>query len=309
MPSRMRSPLRWISVENCFRSASDSRCRTSAIFARISSFAFWRLAGRMKNPSAATTEARTIPVTSAAAVVAANVTMAPRPSAVAPAAAAAATALRALSASCCASRLLVVRVDDPLRLAADGVDQARAVVVKLAGVFADDPVLVLPPALGEMRGDRLPLPQVRGHQPVDQLPDLPLDLLRRVGDDLLLEPLLDRGCGSADPSRGRCGSSRRSSPARAAPSRAGSCRCRPCGTRSRASGPPGRPPAAARPLRASRSRPSAAPSRSRTIVRMPLGERGADAERVQQLEVDAAGRVERRRDVALERLEAARRPG
>ena len=226
MLSRMRSPLRWISVENCFRSASDSRFRTSAIFSRISFFAFWRLAGRMKNPSAATTEASTIPVKSAVAVEAAKVTTVPRPSAVAPAAAAAATALRALSASSCASRLLVVPIDHPLRLAADGVDHARAVVVKLSGVFADDPIAVLAAALGEMRGDRLPLPEVRGHQPVDQLADLALDLLRRIGDDLLLEALLDRGCGSADPSPGRCGSCRRNSPARAAPSRAGSCRYR-----------------------------------------------------------------------------------
>ena len=104
MLSRMRSPLRWISCANCFRSASDSRWRTSAIFWRISSFAFCRFAGRMKKPIAATTDARTMPVTSAAAVVAAIVTIVPSPSAPAPAAAAAATALRALSASCCASR-------------------------------------------------------------------------------------------------------------------------------------------------------------------------------------------------------------
>ena len=38
---------------------------------------------------------------------------------------------------------------------------------------------------------RLPLPQVHVDQPVHQLADLPFDLLRRVGDDLLLEALLD----------------------------------------------------------------------------------------------------------------------
>ena len=40
-----------------------------------------------------------------------------------------------------------------------------------------------------------------------------------------------------------------------------------------------------------------------------LGERRADAERVEQLEMHARGRVERRADVRLERLEAAGRPG
>ena len=38
--------------------------------------------------------------------------------------------------------------------------------------------------------DALPLPQVGVDQPVHQLADLALDLLRRVGDDLVLEPLL-----------------------------------------------------------------------------------------------------------------------
>ena len=41
---------------------------------------------------------------------------------------------------------------------------------------------------------------------------------------------------------------------------------------------------------------------------MPLGERRRDAERVEQLQLDASGRIERVRDVALERLEPARRP-
>ena len=65
--------------------------------------------------------------------------------------------------------------------------------MKLSRVFADDLVAILPPALGEVRGYRLPLPKVRGDQPVDQLADLALDLLRRVGNDLLLESLLDAG--------------------------------------------------------------------------------------------------------------------
>ena len=40
-----------------------------------------------------------------------------------------------------------------------------------------------------------------------------------------------------------------------------------------------------------------------------LAERGADPERIEQLEMDPPRRVERWRDVALERLEAAGRPG
>ena len=60
----------------------------------------------MKNPMAPTTLAITRPVMSAAAVLAAIVTIAPRPRAPTPVAAAAATALRALSASARASARL-----------------------------------------------------------------------------------------------------------------------------------------------------------------------------------------------------------
>ena len=42
---------------------------------------------------------------------------------------------------------------------------------------------------------------------------------------------------------------------------------------------------------------------------MPLGQRRADAERVQQLQLHPPGRVERGGDVVLERLEAAAAPG
>ena len=82
----------------------DSRARTSAIFSRIAALALFRFAGMTKKPSAATTLARMIPVTSAAAVLAATVISVPSPSAPAPAAAAVATALRAPSASWLASR-------------------------------------------------------------------------------------------------------------------------------------------------------------------------------------------------------------
>ena len=56
--------------------------------------------------------------------------------------------------------------------------------------LADDPVAVFAPAIGEMAGDALPLPEIGVDQPVHQLADFPFDLLRRVGDDLLLESLL-----------------------------------------------------------------------------------------------------------------------
>ena len=107
-------------------------------------------------------------------------------------AAAAATAFRAPSAS--SLRLLAAGRRSRRRAATRGrpTSMSRvAIVVEAARVVvADDAVAVLAAALGEVLGDGLPLPQVRVDQPVDQLADLALDLLRRVGDDLLLEPLL-----------------------------------------------------------------------------------------------------------------------
>ena len=49
---------------------------------------------------------------------------------------------------------------------------------------------MLAAALREVRRDLLPLPEVGVDEPVDQLAHLPLDLARRVGDDLALEALL-----------------------------------------------------------------------------------------------------------------------
>ena len=190
MLSRIRSPLLPISFVNCAWSASDSRWRTSPIFLPHFFLRLSRFAGRMKNPSAAMTDAMMIPVTSAAAVVAAIVTIAPRPTAPALTAAAAATALRASSASSRASLPRSNESIDLLRLATHRLDQPRAVVVKTAGVVADDAILVLTAPFGQMLRHVLPLPQVRIDQPVHQLADLALDLLRRVGDDLLLEALL-----------------------------------------------------------------------------------------------------------------------
>ena len=74
----------------CDREAREAR----SIFSCISAFALRRRAGITRKPSAATTLAMRMPVTSAAAVDAAMVTSVPRPSAAPPAAAAVVTAAR-----------------------------------------------------------------------------------------------------------------------------------------------------------------------------------------------------------------------
>ena len=134
-----------------------------------------------------------MPVMSAAAVVAATETSVPRPSALSPDRGGCrnrvARTVRQLA------RLLppIVGIHHALGFAADRVDQSRSVVVELAGlVVANDAIAVLAPALGEMAGHALPLPQIGIHQPVHELANFLLDLLRRVGYDLLLESLLDR---------------------------------------------------------------------------------------------------------------------
>ena len=70
---------------------------------------------------------------------------------------------------------------------------ATAIVVEpraAAVVLADDPPAVSGAGAPQVTGHGLPLLEVLAHQPVDQLADFALDLLRRVGDDLLLEALL-----------------------------------------------------------------------------------------------------------------------
>ena len=57
-------------------------------------------------------------------------------------------------------------------------------------LLADDPIPVLTPALRQVVGDGLPLPELGIHEPVDQLSDLPFDLLRGIANNLRLEPLL-----------------------------------------------------------------------------------------------------------------------
>ena len=118
-------------------------------------------------------------MTSAAAVVAASVTMAPRPSAPAPMAAAAATALRAPFGQRRGLPLPIEAVHHALRLPADRLDQARALDVEGGDLgVADDALTVLLTALGQVRRDLLPLPEVGVHHPVDQLRHEALDLAR-----------------------------------------------------------------------------------------------------------------------------------
>ena len=50
-------------------------------------------------------------------------------------------------------------------------------------------VLAMP--LGKFSGDRLPLPKILVDKPVDQFRDAPLDLSGGIGNDLVLEFLLD----------------------------------------------------------------------------------------------------------------------
>ena len=105
----------------------------------------------MKKPIAASTDARMMPVTSAAAVVAAIVD----DRAEAERAGADGRGRRHGVARAVGELLrlapAIVGVDDLLRLAADRVDQARAVVVEpRPALLADDPILVLAAALGEV---------------------------------------------------------------------------------------------------------------------------------------------------------------
>ena len=143
------------------------------------------------SPTVAITPASRMPVTSAAAVVAASVTMVPSPSAPAPIAAAAATALRAPSARAAASRCRSKL--STTRCASRPTDSMQPRPLDVEGRhlgIADDAIAVLPAALGQVQRDLLPLPQVGADHPVDQVRHAALDLHRRIGDDLSLEPLL-----------------------------------------------------------------------------------------------------------------------
>ena len=145
MLSRMRAVVRPISSWNCARSAADSRARTSAIFARISALALVRRAGMTKNPSAATTLARRIPVTSAAAVLAAIVTRVPRPERAGAGRGGGRHGVARAVGELARFAAPIVGLDDGLRGAADRVDHAPPLVVKRPRLLvvlrlADDPI-------------------------------------------------------------------------------------------------------------------------------------------------------------------------
>ena len=155
---------------------------------------------------------------------------------------------------------------------------------------------------------RLPLPQVHVDEPVHELADLPFDLLRRVGDDLLLEPLLHPAAIQQIHRRARSASSRRSNRGRAAPSRAGCGRCRPCGTRSRG-----------QILLIDRQLPLDLVQRGEVLLEQRRAARGrraacrsasdaATPSGFSSLRCTRPGASSVAVDVALERLEAARRP-
>ncbi len=189
----------------------------------------------------------------------------------------------------------VVGVDDALRVSADRVDEPRPVVVEPAGVVADDAVAVLAAALGEMLGDAPAT--AAGPSSTSQSTSSPifcLDLLRRVGDDLLLEALLHPASVQQvhDP---------------ADPHRVVEVVVAALLHLEQDAIDVGHPQlevarqvllihrrAAARRRRAWRSRPASSASRSCTTAACRLGERRRDAERVEQLQLDASGRVERR---------------
>ena len=83
----------------------------------------------------------------------------------------------------------VVAVDDALRFAADRVEQPGPVLVEAAGaaVAAEHALAMFALARRQPRRHRLPLAEVLVDEPVDELGDPPLDLARRIADDLLLE--------------------------------------------------------------------------------------------------------------------------
>src|SRR5206468_8264095 len=86
----------------------------------------------------------------------------------------------------------VIGIHDALRFAANRVHQVGTVVVKTAHFRASEyarRMLAMP--FGEFPGDRLPLPKVLVDKPADQFRDAPLDLSRGIGDDVVLEFLLD----------------------------------------------------------------------------------------------------------------------
>ena len=129
-----------------------------------------------------------MPVTSAAAVVASATTMAPSETAPAPASAVWASAERDVAGQQRGLRVLVVAVDDRLRLAGDLQDQRLAVGGEVRADPTDHVVAVAFQRLAVERvGDDLPGAQVLRDHPVDQFGDGRVDLAFGVGHDLAFE--------------------------------------------------------------------------------------------------------------------------
>ena len=312
MLSRMRAVLRPISSWNCARSAAERRARTSAIFFRISAFALARLAGMTKKPSAATTLASRSPVTSAAAVLAAIVINVPRPERAGAGRGGGGDRVSRAVGELARFAPAIVRLDDRLRRAADGLDHAPPLVVErtrvvVVLVLADDAIAERAASIGQVLRDPLPLAEVGVDQPVDQVVHALLDLLRRVGDDLPLEALLharpvQQIHHPADPHRVV-------EVAVAAPLHLEQHVV----DRRHPSLELARhvlleEPELALDVVEEREIPLQGHDALARRDRVAIDQRGADAERIQQLQLRARGVIERGLDVALERLEPARRP-
>jgi hypothetical protein len=86
---------------------------------------------------------------------------------------------------------LVVSVHDTLRFAADGIRKPGSIAVKRTDVRRAQHAIFVPSrALHQPRGDCLPLAEVLIDEPIDQIGDSPLYLLRRISDDPVFELLL-----------------------------------------------------------------------------------------------------------------------
>src|SRR5688572_2882884 len=143
MRPRLSSPAR----SNSMRRAADNFSRSAVIFCCIAAFAFRRRAGITRKPSAATTLASRMPVTSAAAVDAASVTSVPKPSAAPPAAAA------------------VVTAERRRRVAAEAACDRRGYRLPLPEVLIDQPI-------DQLRDAPLDLPRgIRNHPLLEFLLD------------------------------------------------------------------------------------------------------------------------------------------
>ena len=202
----------------------------------------------------------------------------------------------------------IERVDDLLRLAADRFNEAASIGVESTGfTVSNNAITILAAALGQVLRDVLPLAQVGINEPVDQLTNFALDLLRRIGDDLLLECLLNPAAiqqieHSTDP-HGVV------EEVLASPLHLQQDSIKVRNSESEIT----------KQIRLiDRELPLDLVERREVVLqergalldrgRMAVGQRRTDAERIEQLQADAAGRIERLANVLLERFEPAGRP-